>query len=558
MSATAALLFKSRRHAANVSIVLRCQSTFKVYFITVFALACEAGLWLLFRDAFRFLDTLGGVGIMILDRLFSVFFFGMGLMLATSGVVTSYATLFQSAEIPFLLTRPFSMRQVVTYKSIEAGALSSWAFMFVIIPFIGAYAVHQHGSVFLALWTFLFSIPFLLICAALGTGVSLLVVRWFPIGRRVIRVLLAAFALAVTGGVIYLARHAHLAAGGGDVQLNLMKLIPGLQLASNPLLPSWWVAEGILSFSRAEWGRGLLLLALTLSSAAVLQMLVQDIGTATFYSAWQRTVGSRQAGEGRPVILAGLERGLAFLRPPIRAMVMKDLRTFFRDPMQWSQSLIFFGLLALYFGNLRSFNYHMVNENFRNAIAFLNVFSVSAVMCSLASRFIYPQLSLEGQGFWIIGLSPVTMTQIVLTKFALAVAGMGTVSVWLMLLSSGMLGASPATRVVAVAVAAAMSVGVSGLSIGLGAVFLDLKQRNPAAIVSGFGGTLNLVLSLGFMLGSILPFGFLFHLHTIQRLTTPQFNRALLFGGLWLAAITALTAILPLWLGIQSLRRREF
>ena len=42
-------------------------------------------------------------------------------------------------------------------------------------------------------------------------------------------------------------------------------------------------------------------------------------------------------------------------RPPsqLRLLLVKELRLFRRDPVQWSQSLIFFGLLALYFFNIR-------------------------------------------------------------------------------------------------------------------------------------------------------------------------------------------------------------
>ena len=52
-----------------------------------------------------------------------------------------------------------------------------------------------------------------------------------------------------------------------------------------------------------------------------------------------------------------LSRALSFLPTPMRLMIVKDLRLFRRDPMQWSQFLIFLGLLALYFLNIRRFTY---------------------------------------------------------------------------------------------------------------------------------------------------------------------------------------------------------
>jgi len=39
--------------------------------------------------------------------------------------------------------------------------------------------------------------------------------------------------------------------------------------------------------------------------------------------------------------------------------------------------------------------------------------------------------------------------------------------------------------------------------VGLGAIYPNLKEDNPSKIVAGFGGTLNLVLSLIFVLSII-------------------------------------------------------
>jgi hypothetical protein len=127
-----------------------------------------------------------------------------------------------------------------------------------------------------------------------------------------------------------------------------------------------------------------------------------------------------------------------------------------------------------------------------------------------------------------------------------------------MLLSAAMLNALPGVRWLAVGLAAAIAVAVCGLSTGLGAVFLDLQTRNPAAIVSSFGGTLNMVLNLAFLLAAIAPFGFLFHMRTIHALGALGFARGLALAGVWLLFITVAATALPLGLGARSLRRRDF
>jgi len=118
--------------------------------------------------------------------------------------------------------------------------------------------------------------------------------------------------------------------------------------------------------------------------------------------------------------------------------------------------------------------------------------------------------------------------------------------------------AAPEIRVAATAVIFCISLAICGVSTGLGAIFLDLDQRNTAAIVSGFGGTLNLVVCLSFMLLSIMPFGIIFHLHITGILCDGRYVMILRLAGVWLALLTLVTTIIPLRLGLRSLQNRDY
>lgn len=534
---------------------MREQSLFKCIFVAIFAIVMEGGLCLLFLDGFKFLDSFSGVGSIIISRLFSVFFFGMLCMLVMSSIVTSYVTIFRSDEVPFLLVRPFSMSDIVVYKFLESAMLSSWAFFVIIVPFVSAYALYARLSPAIALWTLLFSFPFLVVCAGIGTVLVILLVRWFP-RMRVFRTLSILLALGIGLVSWWFLRTVY--TPDDDALFDIARLVPGLRMASCELLPSWWFAEGIMALSRGQWFRGTMLWAVLLSSAAFVTVCVEWVGSASFYRIWQMICGGQNRGKRKAVLFRGLGKALKPLDHDVRAMILKDVRIFCRDPMQWSQTLVFFGLLALYFANLRSFKYEALPDHWKNIISFLNVFSVSAVMCSLGSRFIYPQLSLEGQGFWILGLSPTSAKRILVTKFFLSLVALGTVSGALILLSTSMLKSDAAARIASVSLICCVSLAVCGLSCGLGAVFLDLRRKNPAAIVSGFGGTLNLVLSLGFLLAAILPFGIIFHLNFRASIAPALMHRALLIAGAWLVFITLVTTLTPLAIGIRSLNKRDF
>ena len=551
-----ALLKKDLQATRNLGRIVQEQSSFKVGFILVFAASILVGLWMLFVEGFLFLDSLGGIGLMLVSRLFAVFFLALGIMLTMSGVLTSYTTFFRSDETAFLFLKPLEMGSIAIYKALQSAVYSSWAFFFTIIPFIGAYAWHEKLSIFFSLVTLLFSIPLVLLFSGIGSLICLLGARWLPRGRRLFSVLILLAAVGVVWGM----HAASVTAGAVDdnATLLLTRLIPGLQVASNPLWPSWWTAEGIMAMARGQWARGWMLWGVLFAHVLLVGLLIEITGRAFFYRAWQRVNYSGEIVKRRGTLLGSLDRMLGFLGADTRALIVKDVRTFLRDPAQWSQGLIFFGLLGLYFLNLRNLHYHMLPAEWRNVIAFLNVFSVSAVMCSLGSRFVYPQLSLEGHGFWIIGLSPVNMRRVLVSKFALAVVGMTIVSVVLMYLSTRMLLVPPEVQAVALGVAVAMSLGISGLSTGLGAVFLDLKQPNPAVIVSGFGGTLNLVLSLLFICAAVFPFGFLFHLRFVGRIAESELQQGLVLASIWTVLITLLATFLPLFLGGKSLKTREY
>ncbi len=554
MPPLSAILNKTRWNTANGLKSIRSQSAFKWLFIAAFALSFEVGLWLLFDKSFLFLDAFGGAGMLLIGRLFSLFFMGLGSMLIVSSIVTAYATMFGSDEIPFLIVRPFTMSQIVLYKYIEATSFSSWAFFFVVVPFVGAYAWHQKLSPLFAIWTLLFSIPFLFLFSSIGTLTVMIAVRWFPRGRIFKRIAipvvicLTIVAWHVTGKAIdpLLAQ-----------QFNISNLIPGLRLSSHPLNPCWWVSEGIMTLSQGRWLRGGLFFSALLSTSLLTTMLIEWLGAHTFYDAWQKVLAGGRT-KRKPVLLPQLDWMVRVIPVDIGAIMAKDIRTFFRDAVQWSQALVFFGLLALYFANLRSFNYNVLPDQWRSAIAFLNVFAVSAVLSSLGSRFIFPQLSLEGHGFWLLGLSPTTKARILAAKFLLAILSMSTISIALIWLSSSMLATSYTTRITAVAIIACIALAVSAVSTGLGAVFMDLRERNPAAIVSGFGGTLNLVICLSFMLLTILPFGTLFHFNSIHQISHHQFATGIKLASLWLVTLTTLTTLLPLWFGLRALENRDY
>jgi ABC-2 type transport system permease protein len=550
-----ALLRSAMRAFGNSGRLVRSQSRLKVLVVLSSMFFLFAGLGAIFYQGFHFLHTLGGAGLMVIHRLFSLFFFGLSIMLVFSSVATSYTTMYRSDDVPSLLVRPVPMGELALYKFLESALFSSWAFFFMILPFIGAYALHERLSPFFAIWTLLFSVPFVVLCSAVGSIFCMLLVRWLPGGRALFILLggLALVGLALIGRMALAGPPAQ-----DDAGLILTRLIPGMRASSHPMLPSWWISEGIMALARGAWGRGAMLWLLMVSTVLAFGVAIEWLGRRIFYEGWLKGAGTARRALQANAEMPWIERLFAFGDPATRALVLKDIRSFVRDPAQWSQMVVFFGLLAIYFVNLRQLRYHLLPPEWRNLIVFLNMFSVSAVICSLSSRFVYPQMSLEGHSFWVLGLSPLTMDSVVRSKFRLSAGLLVFVSLGLMWLSTAMLKVDPILQLVAVLSACCICVVVTALAVGLGSVFVDVKQRNPAAIVSSFGGTLNLVLSMAFTFAVLIPLAAIFHGFAMGHLSATMFHRFLVVSIAAMLALTWVCAAVPLSMGVRSLQSRDF
>ncbi|MCY3023890.1 MAG: hypothetical protein NTW87_33340, partial [Planctomycetota bacterium] len=250
--------------------------------------------------------------------------------------------------------------------------------------------------------------------------------------------------------------------------------------------------------------------------------------------------------------------------PEVMILLVKDIKTFLRDPAQWSQVLIFFGILTLYIGNLRNFQYQLDQPFYRNLISFLNLGATCMTLATMTSRFVFPLISLEGQRFWVLGLVPIQRRHIVMAKFYYSFGGALVLTASLVLLSNYILRDSIDVLWIQLATAALLSLGLSGLSVGMGAIFPSFKERNPSKIVSGFGGTLTLILAITLVVFTILGEGLLCHRFLVLRAADdparldgyvrPIFVAVI--GGV--AVLNILAAYIPMKLGIRALERVEF
>ncbi|MBM3882485.1 MAG: hypothetical protein FJ387_22635, partial [Verrucomicrobia bacterium] len=236
-------------------------------------------------------------------------------------------------------------------------------------------------------------------------------------------------------------------------------------------------------------------------AAATVQSRGSVLARWRWFRRWQARRRAWRRGMG------GLEAVLAWLPGlprDVRALVLKDLRLFWRDTTQWGQSLVLFGLLGVYIVNLRHFSQQLTNPFWVYLVSYLNLGACALNLATLTTRFVYPQFSLEGKRLWIVGLAPLGLHRVLAAKFALASGCSLVITLGLMILSSRMLQLTwPRTLYLGAAIAV-MTFTLNALAVGLGALYPNLKEDNPTKIVSGFGGTFCLVLSFLYIVVAVV------------------------------------------------------
>jgi ABC-2 type transport system permease protein len=254
---------------------------------------------------------------------------------------------------------------------------------------------------------------------------------------------------------------------------------------------------------------------------------------------------------------------------PLRLLLNKDWLLLRRDPVQWSQFLIFFGLLGLYFLNVDRFNNPQSDIGYItwiNMVSFLNLAVVGLILSTFTTRFIYPMISLEGHCFWILGLLPVERDTILWSKFWFASLGSWIPCSLLVLLSDMMLQVPVLVIAVHQLTCVLLCLGLASIAVGFGAMMPNFRETSPSKIAAGFGGTLNLVLSALYIMVVVVLTALPCHFYLLAgkgpwgaAFVDPKYLRLWLVGGTGAAIVVgAVATIVPLRRGLRAFRRLEF
>ena len=563
------LILARLRMLGHVVTGLRRGGVLKFLVIMSFMVLLIGALFGAITRGFIFLRGQGGAWNILLPYLFSTYFLTMLLMLTFSNAVISFGALFRSPETRLLMSMPLPARSVYNYKAGESLLFSSWAFLMLSGPLMISYGLYGgHGrlgaSFYLA--TAAMMVPFVFIPSALGSLLGMLLTRFFPRARgKVLGLIFAVVAFAAIVAGVFLAVKSGLTEKHTVIdQALLERIMDTFAFSQSPWAPSFWISEGLLRAAEQKWATVAFCWGL-LASTALFLWTFNDFAAEKLYAA------SYSRGAGAPTrrfyrmggVIDWLSQGFSRFAPFTSRLVAKDVRTFLRDPVQYLQVFIFFGVLFLYVANFRNLGYHgLVLEHIRslrwtNFVAFTNLAAAGLTLATLTTRFVFPLISIEGKRFWVLSLLPVKRSRLLLGKYVFSLGGSLMLIVPLVLLSSYMLRTPGDMAWMHVFTALCMCLGLPAIAVGMGAIFPNYREESPAKIVSGFGGTLCLVLSIGFVGLLVLGVGLLCRQYVFAQVGIRSLSRPLQWATFLALSLSAMATALPLWLGCRAINKAE-
>lgn len=502
------------------------------------------------------------VGTILVARLLNMIFLTFFSMLLFSNVVVSLSTFYLSSDLNFLLSSPIRFSSIFTVKFVETMFNSSGILMIFGLPIFVVCGQEYDASVIYYLAIPIMLLPFIVIPAILGTTFTMVLVRFFPVKR--VQQVLTVFGLILGAGLVMLFRFLRPEQLVDEIGINqLLSYIQQSRIPTSPYLPSTWATEVLMSFLEQKNSQAILNLFWLFLAAIGVFLAAQWIAKMIYYSGWTGNSESRTVKVSkRGTLTERFLLRLSFLHPTTKALLIKDIKMFWRDTTQWSQLLMLAALLGVYFFNIKYLpieNLPFRPDVMRNVFSFFNLGLAGFVLASLGARFIFPSTSLEGNSFWVVHSAPVHYRRFVLEKFCIFLVPLLFLAEVLVIVSNILLEVKGDMMLLSMVTIFIITFGLTGLGVGMGAIYPKFINENPAQIAMSIGGILYMILSLIYIGITVTLEALPISIRLYRRFNNiPGGGELELYLAYTLVLVLSVgITILPLYLGMKRLKSFE-
>ncbi len=513
----------------------------------------------------RFIMEQTRIGLFLYHRFISMMLFVFFMAVNMGNIIVSYATLYKSAEVHFLFTKPVTFTQIFILKFLDNFLYSSSTLF--LVAFMVLYG---YGSYFGYPWyTFLgvlvgVLVPFMFLSACLAVLVLMSVMkvasRW---GFRKVMVVIgssyAAFVFLFFRFTNPIKLVNRVLMYYPNVDQYLVQFDPGFL----KFLPNNWVADFLFFFAKGEPSLAMPFAAMLLLVTAGMFVLCLFVAHRFYYRSWLVTfevqASSNSVEAGRRIKRFDFRKE-SILPPQIESLLKKEYFTFFREPSQWIHLLLMVVLVVIFVLSVRNLNLGVRVTNIQ-AMTYLVLYAFGVFLsCSLALRFVFPSLSLEGKAFWSQRSSPLNLNKVYFLKFLVALALIMGLALLIAVASNipfvALTERRPLLMYFGLFSALWVSLSLVALNLGFGGYFSNFQEKNPIRIASSQGATLTFLLSLVYLITLVVIISVpLFRYFESLFLFLPFDFKIIVVPGTIFGMISAAVTGISVFIGMRSLQR---
>lgn len=473
----------------------------RLYVFSTVGLVFWLGTYGIVYRVLTYFQGVEGFGDILAARLMYMIIMTFFSLLVFSGVITILTKLYLSGDLTLVHSLPAGHSELFTARWLESVVDSSWMVLLFSFPVFLAYGIiYQAGYEFYVI-AFLSMVAMSMVAGGLAAPAVMAASVILPAGRiRTTVVVFGITLLLILIVSVRLLKPEQLV--NPEAFMSVAFYLRSMEATGSPLLPTTWVYEAVHGALHGDTSGAVFNCALTWSLALSLLFINGWSSSVLYFPGFSH---SRTTAER---LLSGRHRerkrgvSFSFLARPVKAFVVKEIKTFFRDSSQWSQLFLVIALMVVYL-----YNYSVLPLNrapmptfyLQNLFSFLNMGLATFVMTAVAARFVFPAVSQEGKAFWIVSSSPVSIRTFIWVKFFVYLIPLVLMAEVLIVTTNVLLNVTTFMMVLSVVTVLLMTPGVVALGLGMGAAYPDFTSENPAQSVTSFGGVLYMMVSAAFI-----------------------------------------------------------
>lgn len=524
------------------------------------------GAFYLSRSTTQFVVGHMRAGLFLFHEFVSMLLFIFFITVNLGNIIVSYSTLYRSSEVGYLLTKPVSYTSVFVLKFLDNFLYSSTTLFLVAFMVVCGY-----GSFFHYPWYFypfvllMVLVPFMFLSASIAVLVLMAIMKLAGrIGFRKVMSLL----FVLYFGIVFFYFHSFnpislVEQVNRHYPMVLDTDLAGLKPAFLGYLPNQWVSGFLYETALGNVWAGLRNVGLLLCLTALIFLGVLIVARKFYYRSWLVSL-QVQAASSVPYS-SDVKRFFDFrsnsmLTPQLETILKKEYFQFIREPSQWIHFLVMVVLTSVFVAAVGKLNLRLRVTEIQ-LLTYLVLFSFGGFLTSsIALRFVFPMVSLEGKSFWLLLSSPIDRRKVYALKFFLGLIVVFILALFVVVATNipfvRLSPSRPLLLYAGIFTTFWISLTMVSMNLGLGGYFANYAEKNPIRLASSQGATLTFLGTLLYLVAIvallILPLNSYFQFIFIFR----EFNlSSIVIPGTVMAMLSTAIIGFSFFFGLNSLRR---